>query len=141
MTLILQATELAERCLVSEVLFWLALRRLPLPVGDLDGGDYRFNDEHGLRAGDFADEAVTRAECHFAGLPVDPRILADENGEYYSTVNFYDRVLASELALDLREDLSRQREKAAEHAKSIAEWDAQFEDYLAFFKAKIFCRP
>jgi hypothetical protein len=47
-------------------------------------------------------------------------------------------MLAQELPDDMREDLLRQREKSSEYAESIAEWDAQFEDYLAYFKAKIF---
>jgi hypothetical protein len=71
----LQPVAIPERCYLFEVLLWLAFLRLPIAVGDPEGGgDIRDSDE--VRADGYAikviDEYIFDEEYERAGIPPDP---------------------------------------------------------------------
>src|SRR5271166_1897965 len=80
MVTILQAMRLAERCFLSELLYWVALKRFPLAIDDLEGGEFRFSKECDLYASFVIDSPVSYSECEYAGLPPSPRYKALTEG-------------------------------------------------------------
>jgi hypothetical protein len=89
---VLQATELAQRCLLSEVLTWLALNRLPLAIYSLDGDEFRFSPDNELCALGSVGHDVTDSECETVGLPLNPRSIAYNEDKHFASVEFYDSI-------------------------------------------------
>ena len=130
--------ELAERCLLSELLDWLAFRRLPLAAYTIDGKEARFSDESGYQAGGLLDSMVTDTECAVAGLTPNPEYVASLGGQYLHGLDFYDKMLAVNLEESELEILRKQRVEAVEYHQRMAEWQTSLDNYLEYFKARLF---
>ena len=135
MVIVLQATRLAERCFLSEVLFWLALNRLPLPIDCIDGDEFRFSEENELCASTLVQDEVTDAECEAADIPYNPR--SNEDNHISSVKILYDRIIDN-VDAETRELFLKEREKAIELEAETQQWNIQFAEYLEYFQAKLF---
>jgi hypothetical protein len=135
---VLQAVELAERCFLSELLDWLAFRRLPLALFTINGEEARFSDESGYEAGGLLDRMVTDTECAAAGLPPNPEYVAVLAGQHFHDLDFYDKMLALRLEEGELETLRKQRVEAVEYHRRMAQWQVSLDNYLEYFKARLF---
>lgn len=140
MITVLHPATLAEWCFLSEFLYWLALRRFPLAIYDLDGGDFRFSREGELYASSAIESPVSYAECEFAGLPPNPRyraLLEDGIATDAKSLEEMEQYIEALSGTD-REDLIARRQNALDQVKEIEEWDGEFTRYLDYFKSKLF---
>jgi hypothetical protein len=140
MVTILHPAMLAESCFLSELLYWVALRRFPLAIDDLEGGEFRFSKECELHADFAVDSPVSYSECELAGLPPNPRYTAlieervavdakslKEMEEYIERLSGVDR-----------EDLAARRQEALTQVKEIEKWDREFREVTEYYKSKIY---
>lgn len=140
MITVLQPAALAEWCFVSELLYWIALRRLPLAIDDLDGGEFRFSRECELHASSAIDFPVSDSECELAGLSPNPRYRAFIEERVAIDAKHLKRMeefIETLSGLD-REDLVSQRQNALVEVREIEEWDREFGQYLEYYKSKLF---
>jgi hypothetical protein len=144
---LLQPVEMAERCFLHEVLYWLAFKRLPLAQYSLNGDQARFSDEKGDGYGAPASfrEAVTSTECALANLPPNPEYLAEVAGRFFYHLDHYDEKLSWKLkdedqAEEHRrlEAYRRERVEAVEYYQRLAEWPGLCDSYLEYFKSRLF---
>jgi hypothetical protein len=132
---VLQALELAERCFLSEILHWLAFRRLPISEYTLDGEDARF---FGDKSPASFDDVVTDTECTLAGLPPNPEYEALLAERWFHDLDFYETMLALNLEETELNKLRQERAEAVEFHNNVAVWQASCDAYLEYFKARIF---
>jgi hypothetical protein len=140
MITLLQPVALAERCLLSELLYWVALRRFPLAISDLEDGDFRFSKEFDLLASSVVDSPVSYAECEFANLRPNPRYTAFIEGTVENDFAFLKRMEENikRLTGEDRNYLVAQRDDAMAKANEIDEWDREFHNFIDYYKSKIF---
>ncbi len=135
MLTVLEPVELAERCFLTEVLYWLAFRRLPLAqYVDDNEEDERFSSWNRFRATDVLRLEVTDAECDFAGLSPNP----EHGHEGLEEVETYDAMLACDLREDQRKWYEGFRAEAAALKPMMESWRELIEIYCAYFKSRIF---
>jgi hypothetical protein len=140
MITILHAVKLAERCFLSELLYWVALKRFPLEIYDLEGGEFRFSEECELYANSAIEFPVSGSECELAGLPFNPRYraLIEErtvfDAKLIKEMENYIEVLSG---AD-REYLIARRQEAVATLKEVEGWDREFEQFLEYFKSRLF---
>ena len=75
MIFVLRPIPVADRCFLCELLYWVALRRLPLAQGHPyePADEYRFSDLCELDTTRFIfEQPVSYAECELASLPPTP---------------------------------------------------------------------
>ena len=132
---VLQASQLAERCFLSEILHWLAFRRLPINEYTGDGEDARFfGDESPASFND----VVTDTECTFAGLALNPEYAASLADRWFHGLDFYEAMLRYDLEETELNKLRQERAEAVEFHHNVAVWQASCDAYLEYFKARIF---
>ena len=132
---VLEATQLAERCFLSEILHWLAFRRLPISAYTLDGEDARlFGDESPASF----DDVVTDTECTLAGLELNPEYAALLADRWFHDLDYYETMLALDLNGTELNRLRQERAEAVEFHHNVALWQASCDAYLEYFKARIF---
>ena len=132
---VLEATQLAERCFLSEILHWLAFRRLPISAYTLDGEDARlFGDESPASFGD----VVTDTECTLAGLELNHEYAALLADRWPHDLEFYEAMLRLDLEETVLNKLRQERAEAVEFHHNVAVWQASCDAYLEYFKARIF---
>jgi hypothetical protein len=132
---VLQAAQLAERCFLSEILHWLAFRRLPISKYTLDGEEARFSGDESPAS--FSD-VVTDTECTFAGLALNPEYAALMAGRWFHELDFYEKLLAVDQEETVLNKLRQDRAEAVEFHHNMAVWQASCDAYLEYFKARIF---
>jgi hypothetical protein len=140
MVTILHAAMLAESCFLSELLYWVALRRFPLAIDDLEGGEFRFSKECDLYAYFAIDTPVSYSECDLAGLPPNPRYTAliEEKVVFDAKLlKQMEEYIERLSGLDL-EDLVARRQEALTQVEEIGKWDHTFLEFLEYFKSKIY---
>ena len=140
MITVLQEVWLPERCFLAEFLYWVALKRLPLAIDDLRGGDYRFSRECELCA-DFAiDTPVSYSECEAAGLPPNPRYAAFIEDRAVVDTKFLERIEGhiDSLSKSDQAEVENMRQEALSHRKDIDNWDREFKQFLDYYKARLF---
>ena len=129
--IVLQAAELAEHCFLSEVLFWVAMDRLPLAIYGIDGDAFRFSREMELCVQGEIEQEVTESECVSAGLPLSPRMIAQKEEKYLSSVEFYDEILKADFySSDQRCIFENERKQAMEEVDSYAKWHTNSFEFL-----------
>jgi hypothetical protein len=125
MIAIFHAAELAECCFLSELLYWVALKRFPLAIYDVEGSEFRFSSECELYANSAIESPVSDAECEFAGLPFNPRYraLIEErtilDAKLLQEMEKYVEVLSGVE----REDMIARRQQAFATLKEVEVWD------------------
>ena len=135
----LQAADLAEKCFLSEILFWVAMDRLPLALYGMDGDEFRFSREMELCVQSEIEQEVTESECQWAGLPLSPRIIARNEDKHLSPVEFYDQILKADFySDDQRLIYEDERKQAIEAANLYAKWNSKYLEFLEYHKARIF---
>jgi hypothetical protein len=132
---VLKATQLAERCFLSEILYWLAFRRLPISEFTLDGEEARFSGDESPAS---FDDVVTDTECSFAGLPPNPEYAAMLADPWPHSLDYYDALLRYDLEETELNKLRQERAEAVEFHHNVAVWQASCDAYLEYFKARIF---
>jgi hypothetical protein len=132
---VLQATQLAERCFLSEILHWLAFRRLPISKYTLDGEEARFSGDDSFAS---FDDVVTDTECTFAGLTLNPEYAALMAGRWFHDLDFYEKLLAVDQEETVLNELRQDRAEAVEFHHNMAVWQASCDAYLEYFEARIF---
>jgi hypothetical protein len=136
MITVLHAVELADWCFLSELLYWVALKRFPVEMYDSRGDEFRFSRDCELFAGATLED-VSYSECEFAGLPPNPRyseqgVIADakflkQMAEYIDALSEVDRL-----------DLVARRQEAIAQVKEIEDWDKDFMHFLEYYKSQLF---
>jgi hypothetical protein len=129
---VLQAIDLAENCFLSEVLLWLGVKRLPLAMNGVEGDEFRFSDENDVTTSELKQQEISEIECNLAGLPPNPVCMSLKNDTYRSNVEFYDKMLKHDLSDEHLEKLKAERGEAIELASSMAEWQARYDEYMAY---------
>ena len=132
---VLEATQLAERCFLSEILHWLAFRRLPISKYTLDGEEARFSGDESPAS---FDDVVTDTECAFAGLPPNPEYAAMLADPRPLGLDYYDALLRYDLEETELNKLRQERAQAVEFHHNVAVWQASYDAYLEYFEARIF---
>jgi hypothetical protein len=132
---VLEATQLAERCFLSEILHWLAFRRLPISKYTLDGEEARFSGDDSSVS---FDDVVTDTECTFAGLALNPEYAALMAGRWFHDLDFYEKLLALDQEETVLNKLRQDRAEAVEFHHNMAVWQASCDAYLEYFEARIF---
>jgi hypothetical protein len=142
MVFVLRPTPLAERCFLCELLYWVALNRLPLSIGHPKerNDELRFSDWCDIDTSSFIEKPATYEECKLAGLPPNPRFRALVEGipipedEYLNVLEIQIGRAADEdrdYFLQRRDDLVKER-------REISDWDNRFNDHLEYLGSKIF---
>ena len=99
----------------------------------------RFSDESGYQAGGLLDSMVTDTECAVAGLTPNPEYVASLlGGQYFHGLDFYDKMLAVDSRRERARDPEKQRVEAVEYHQRMAEWQTSLDNYLEYFKARLF---
>jgi hypothetical protein len=141
MTVFLQMVDVPKQCFLSEVLRWTAFQRLPVASYDHEGVElhesreiYESTLHPDIDGGYLSDE-----ECRRADLPNDPHFKAASEGEYLSSPDFYEKVLATTDDDDpWREKLLRDLEKSIYLKRETDAWDVQFEQAVEYSSSQIF---
>jgi hypothetical protein len=78
----LQRVDVPEICFLQEVPFWVAFRRLPIAIYDLDGNEKRSGSDIGGVAVELVDidDWLNDEECASANIAPDPRYAAAVQG-------------------------------------------------------------
>jgi hypothetical protein len=137
----LQRVDVPEICFLKEVLFWVAFRRLPVAIYDLDGNEKRNGTEVGGYAVELGDDPdwFEDEECASANIPPDPRYAAASRGAYLFSVAEYDDLIAK-----IKTDnpswqrLNKERDEAVVFEKEMESWSLQYEDAIEYPASKIF---
>jgi hypothetical protein len=132
---VLEATQLAERCFLSEILHWLAFRRLPISEYIGDGEDARFFGDESPASFNYV---VTDTECTFAGLALNPEYAALLADRWFHDLDFYEAMFRYDLEETELNKLRQERAEAVEFHHNVAVWQASCDAYLEYFKARIF---
>jgi hypothetical protein len=135
---VLQSAELAERCFLSEILHWLAFRRLPISEYTGNGEDARFSDEEGYESPASFNDVVNDTECTLAGLAPNPEYAALLADRWFHDLDYYEKTLALDLKETELNRLRQERAEAVEFHHNVAVWQASCDSYLEYFKARIF---
>jgi hypothetical protein len=141
MLVVLKSFALADVCFINELLYWVALRRLPLAIGHPKeaGQEFRLSDWCEVDVSDFINQPVTPAECKFAGLPPNPRYRAFNEGTPWvddDELKGLDKIINCTSG-EGRDGYMRWRAEALAERKAISDWDGRFRDYLEYHKSKI----
>jgi hypothetical protein len=133
MPIFLQAVDVPERCLLNEVLFWVAFQRLP--VGSQEAREsYEF--------GDYAaalDDTLSEEETKRAGIPKDPRLVALLEDKPLIPVSFYDRILTTgDLDDDFRKKMKVERKAAKAFEIERRDWQFHYERAIEYPESRIF---
>jgi hypothetical protein len=146
---VLQTVDLADRCFLCELLYWVALKRFPLGQWDpKEGGEFRFSEECELDTSGFIESPVTFAECEFAGLSPNPHYRAQvENRDVFDKEDLriadahIDRLSnfrREELSDIDQEELITHRREILTELKEVEDWNKELDTYLEYFKSRVF---
>jgi hypothetical protein len=137
----LQRVDVSEICFLKEVLFWVAFRRLPVAIYDLDGTEKR----NGMDIGGYAVELgdipdwLDDEECVIANIPSDPRYAAAIRGDSSLSVEDYNDLLARIETNNPRWlPLNKERDEAVAFEKEMEPWLLQYQDAIEYPASKIF---
>jgi hypothetical protein len=137
----LQRVDVPEICFLKEVLFWVAFRRLPVAIYDLDGNEKRNGTEIGGYAVELGDDPdwLEDEECATANIPPDPRYAAAIRGDTSLSVKHYNDQLGR-----FKNDnpswqrLNKERDEAVAFEKEMESWSLQYEDAIEYPVSNIF---
>jgi hypothetical protein len=136
---VLIAHPIAEVCFLSEALYWLAIGRFPTAVSSQYADDGRNDDEwtEGI-APNFLVDTVTKDECKFAGLPVNPAWEAEQ--EFYDHIQpvELERWLSNERDEGRKESRRQQLAAAVKFENDISNWKESFKSCLDLHRARLF---
>ena len=101
--------------------------------------NYREDDEWitGI-APDFVIDTVSKGECDFAGLPVNPTWELEEEFDHYVPSAELERWLAREQDPKRRKSREEDLDKTRAYEKACVEWELAFNAHLDFQAAKLF---
>jgi hypothetical protein len=135
-----QPVQLPERCLLSEVLAWLAFQRLPIFETDHDGVDIRESSEDIGYVLEVGLGFVDAEECKRANIPVDPRYLAAVEYGSFLSVSEYNEILKKYPDIDpaLREQLEDVQGEAEDLQTSLMSWRRHYEKVIEYPMSRIF---
>jgi hypothetical protein len=135
----LETREAAERCYLTEALYWVALHRFPLAYITENGYDGREETafiEQLAPAYELA--LVGGVECREAGLIPNPEWQALETGEHHLDPAFLQRRLANPNLRDRHEELRAQLEQSVQFHQAQADWNKKFDQFMDPHKARLF---
>ena len=138
--LYLQPAQLAEKCFLQEVLYWMSFARLPVATYSNSGKDVRDDPETlEYEALSPDGEYLEDEECSFAGIPRDPRMVAllDENRSYLPD-EFYVKWLSEAGDSEYLERLKKDRLAAQAHRDECEAWMPNYERVVEYPKSQIF---
>src|SRR5271170_2445354 len=123
-----QPVALPERCLLREVLYWVAFHRLPIFATDHEGVDIRESAEAGGYVIEVGDSFLDEEECKRANIPVDPKYLALVEDTATLSVSYYDEILEKypDDKGALRRLLEVEREEAREFESECEVWETHY---------------
>lgn len=130
--------ELAERCFLDELLFWVGFQRLPvIEFLSTDELELRHSDDYFASSETFW--MLWEDECERAGIPHDPRIAFSNAGYAHVPVRLYDDLLAkNHLSAELRQQRSIERDAILAFEKAYAAWFPHFERVIEYPTSRIF---
>jgi hypothetical protein len=137
----LKRVDVPEICFLKEVLFWVAFRRLPVTIYDLDGNEMRNGGDIGGYAVELTDipDWLEDEECASANIPPDPRYAAAVRGETSRSLKDLDDLLARiDLNDPVRLSLNSERDEAVAQEKQMEPWFLQYQDAIEYPASKIF---
>jgi hypothetical protein len=133
----LQRVDVPEICFLQEVLYWVAFRRLPVALYDLDGNEIRNGTDIGgyaVELGDIGDW-LEDEECASANIPPDPRYTAAIEGKTDLSVEDYDELLAG---MEINNPRWGRLNKERNEAVALESWLLQYQDAIEYPASKIF---
>ena len=135
-----QPVVLPERCLLREVLYWVAFQRLPIFETDHEGIDIRVSDEAGSGyVIEVGDTFLLEDECERANIPVDPRYLALVNETTTLSVSYYDEMLEKYPDdADFHRHLKTEREEARKFESDYKTWETHYCTAIEYPASRIF---
>lgn len=133
-----QPITLPDRCLLSEVLYWVAFQRLPIFETDHEGVDVRQSTEvdsgYVIRVGD---EFLDPEECKRASIPDDPTYLALIEETTTLSVAHYEEM--AKKYPDINADSFREEIAEAKKYQSDCEaWEPHYLNAIEYPASKIF---
>jgi hypothetical protein len=136
-----QPVAMPERCLLREVLYWVAVQRLPIFETDHEGVDIRESTE--VESGyviEVGDRFLDPDECKRANIPVDPKYLAIVEGTATSSVSYYDEMLEkfSDVHGAFRRHMEQEREEARKFENDCEAWHPHYLGAMEYPASKIF---
>jgi hypothetical protein len=133
----LQPVDVPERCLLKEVLFWVAFQRLPIAAYTLNGKEVRDSDE--VDEFEKTDSVLTEDETARAGIPADPDWVALSQERTTLYVASYDHLLSkNDLDDEERRKLEIEREAAIAYEKDRESWTPHYERAIEYPTSRIF---
>lgn len=136
---VLIANQVAERCFLNEALYWVALSRFPLahPRGPEEDG--REDDEWvDSIEPPYTQDIVSREECLFAGLPINPEWEAEQSFEYYSHPEEVERWLSYERDPERIKARQVDLKESVAYFERLELWNSALKAYLDLYIAKLF---
>jgi hypothetical protein len=136
-----QPVVLPERCLLSEVLYWVAFQRLPIFETDHDGVDIRESAEAGGYVIEVGNSFLDENECARANIPADPKYLAFINDTTTLSVSYYDGMLeksSDDDDPDFRRHLEEGREEARKFESDCKVWETHYLGAIEYPASRIF---
>jgi hypothetical protein len=136
---VLTANQVAERCFLHEALYWVALTRFPLASLLEDGEDGREYDKwvDGIKP-PYALDTVSRDECLFAGIPINPAWEAEQSFTRHFQPDELERWIARESDEVRKKGFQLSLAKAIAYYKDLEAWNSMFESYLDLHAARLF---
>ena len=132
---------LADRCYLSEALLWVAVTRFPLGFIAENGVDARVEPEYieGLDSYLPFEEPVNDEECKSVGLPPNPEYEAHEAGQWHQTPEHIRKLLQYDsIDESHRAELEQELQVSIAFERRCEAWDAEFNSFADFHKAKLF---
>jgi hypothetical protein len=135
-TTFLQAVTLPERCLLHEVLLWVAFQRLPVAIYNERGGDVRERpDDDGYVIEQVPDASLDEEECTRAGIPIDPRYIRYGPG----SEDLFEKIYRRDLEPEEISDLIQQSEKEKQQfEKDCASWELHYKGAIEYPASQVF---
>ncbi len=124
-------------CFLQEVLYWVALQRLPAD------GDRSASDEYKTTQ-PLQDDSLYDIECERAGLPLDPRNSVEwavgifVNDDFDAILTIAKQAMAGSSG-DVAQDEKKAHDEATRLHEALRDWRPKYEKVIEYAAAKIYC--